>query len=152
MDTFKELRFKQHAQCFTSLLPPAFNFLNSSSQSLIISHFVYLPFLAVGCRDLLIWAAVFLRGRITKCWNLLPLSDKSSISMRGDLWDGGKKKKKGGGGWSVGLQLLETDTQGEGFHSQPKASLRHSPFRRKGGHTALYFAVSMLLSSPPLSD
>ena len=58
----------------------------------------------------------------------------------------------GGGGESVGLQLLETDTQGEGFHSQPKASLRHSPFRRRGGRTALYLAVSMLLSSPPLSD
>ena len=34
--------------------PPAFNFLDSSPQSLIISHFVSLPFLAVGCRVLLI--------------------------------------------------------------------------------------------------
>lgn len=38
----------------------------------------------------------------------------------------------------MGLQLLETDTQGEGFHSQPKAWLRHSPFWRRGGRAALY--------------
>lgn len=55
-----------------------------------------------------------------------------------------------GRGWSVGLQLLETDTQAEGFHSQPKAPLRHSPLWRRGGSTQLC-RVRSVLSSPPLS-
>lgn len=51
---------------------------------------IYLPPLLVGVSDLLIWTSDFfkkyifiyifiLRWRITKCWHLMPLSDKSSI-------------------------------------------------------------------------
>lgn len=110
-------------------------FLNPS---LLISLFASLPFRSVRWRDLLIWCSSFLRWRITKCWNLLPLSDMSSISMRGGIWEGG-------GRWTAAFRNRHTEKRG--FSLSPKLLTGTSHSWREGDRETL--AVSMFFPVIP---
>ncbi len=116
----------------------SFNFLDFFNPFLLISLFASLPFRSVRWRDLLIWRSSFLRWRITKCWNLLPLSDMSSISMRGGIWEGG-------GRWTAAFRNRHTEKRG--FSLSPKLLTGTSHSWREGDRETL--AVSMFLPVIP---
>ncbi len=116
----------------------SFNFLDFFNPFLLISLFASLPFRGVRWRDLLIWRSSFLRWRITKCWNLLPLSDMSSISMRGGIWEGG-------GRWTAAFRNRHTEKRG--FSLSPKLLTGTSHSWREGDRETL--AVSMFLPVIP---